>query len=69
MIVFCDILEKLSENGWSSYRLRKEKVISNGTIDRIRAGKSISTETIDKICSLCDCQPGEIMKYVKDGEE
>lgn len=62
-IVFQGLLQKLSEHGWSTYRLQKEKKISNGTIMRIRAGQSISTETIDTVCELCECQPGDLMRY------
>jgi len=63
LIVFDDILQKLSRNGWSAYRLAKEKQLGNGTIDRIRHGQSLSTETIDKVCELCHCQPGDIMRW------
>ena len=68
MIVFSDILKLLSENGWSTYRLRRENEIGSGTIDRIRKGQSISTDTVDTICRLCRCQPGDIMSYKEDGE-
>ena len=64
MIVFVDLLRLLSDHGWSTYRLQKERQISNGTIIQMRAGKHINTSTVDKICELCDCQPGDIMRYV-----
>lgn len=66
MIVYKGILEQLSAAGWSTYRLQKEKIISNGTIIQIRTGKPISTTTIDTICSLLDCQPGDLIEYVPD---
>lgn len=69
MIVFSDMLKLLSDHGWSTYRLQKERQISNGTISRIRAHQSVSTETIDTICRLCNCQPGDLMTYVPDNEE
>ena len=59
-------MKKLSDAGWSTYRIRKEKVIGNGTLQRIKANQSISTDTIDTICSLCDCQPGDLMVYIKE---
>lgn len=68
MIVFDNILKRLSDNGWSTYRLIKEKQISNGTISRLRAYQSISTETVNTICRLCHCQPGDIMRYEEDEE-
>lgn len=63
MIVFVDLLQLLKDNGWSTYQLRKEKIISNGTLMRIKKKQSISTETIGTICKLCHCQPGDLMHY------
>lgn len=70
MIVFADMLKMLSDKGWSTYRLQKEKQISNGTIIQMRAHKPLSTKTIDKVCELCECQPGDLMHYEpgKQGE-
>ena len=65
MIVFNDVMGKLAAAGWTSYRLKKTKAISDGTVARLRHGKSVSTDTIDKICELCGCQPGDILKYVR----
>lgn len=65
MIIFKDILKKLSAAGWSTYRLQKEKQISNGVITRLRAGDSISTNTVDTICRLLNCQPNDIMEYIE----
>lgn len=65
MIIFKDILKKLSAAGWSTYRLQKEKQISNGVISRLRAGDSISTNTVDTICRLLNCQPNDIMEYIE----
>lgn len=69
MIVFGPIMGMLSEHGYSSYRLRKEKLIPEGTLSRLRNGDPINTTTIDTICRLCDCQPGDILTYVPDGKE
>ena len=66
MIVYHNILRRLSENGWTTKRLQTEHLISNGTIIQIRAGRAITTTTIDTICRLCDCQPGDLMSYVPD---
>lgn len=63
MIIFKDILGLLQANGWSSYRLRKEKVLPESTITRLRNNEPITTATIDKICELCNCQPGDLMHY------
>ena len=66
MIAYNNILGKLSEAGWSTYRLQQEKQLSNGTIIQIRNGKAITTTTIDTICSLLKCQPGELISWEPD---
>ena len=68
MIVFDNILRRLADSGWSTYRLINEQVFGNSTITRLRNGSPINTTTIDTICRLCDCQPGDIMSYVPDQE-
>lgn len=69
MIVFHDLLPRLSAAGWSAYRLQKEKQLSNGVIIRIRAGKSITTATLDTVCRLLSCQPGELISWEPDTKE
>ena len=69
MIVFNNVLDRLADNGWSANRLVKEKQLGNGSIDRLRHGLSVSTNTIDKICELCQCQPGDLMSWEPNKKE
>jgi putative transcriptional regulator len=66
MIIFSPIMQMLSDAGWSSYRLRAEKVLSEATMSSIRRGGTITTATIDTICRLCRCQPGDLMHWAPD---
>ena len=66
MIVYKDILGKLSAAGWSTYRLQQKKLISNGTIIQIRSGRPVTTSTLDVICSLLKCQPGDLIRWEPD---
>ena len=69
MIIYHDLLKRLAECGWPTTRLQRERQISNGTIIQIRAGKPITTTTLDTICRLCRCQPGDLLSYVDDPSE
>lgn len=69
MIVYKDILSRLSAAGWTAQRLQAEHQISNGSVMQIRAGRPITTATLDTICRLCHCQPGDLLEYVPDPEE
>ena len=69
MISYLNILGRLSSAGYSTYRIQKEKLIPHSTMDRIRRNEPITTSTIDTICRLCECQPGDILKYTPDDPE
>ena len=68
MIVYDRILDRLKNAGYTTYRLAKERLISQSTLDSIRKGKAITTTTIDTICTLCDCNPEDILKHIKEEE-
>lgn len=63
-----NILDELKRAGYNTNRLRKEKLLSEGTIQNIREGKIVNASNLAKICKLLNCQPGDIMEYV-EGEE
>ncbi len=61
-----DVIKALKEKGISTYTMRKEKILSESTIQKLREGKGIAWENIDALCMLLNCQPGDIMEYVPD---
>ena len=64
------ILTKLKEIGYSSYRLRREKVLGEGTLQQLRIGSTkISVETLNTICTLLACQPGDLLEWVPSEEK
>lgn len=60
-----DVLEKLKEQGYSTYKLRKEKLIGEATIQHLRNGVLVSWENIGRLCDLLECQPGDVVEYIK----
>jgi putative transcriptional regulator len=61
-----NILEELKNKGYSSYRLRKDKIFGEATIQKIRNKDQINFDNLNKICELLECQPGDLIIYVKD---
>ena len=57
--------EKMKEAGISTYRIRKEKIVSEGTLQSMSEGRPVSTETIEKLCLLLDCTPNDLMKITR----
>lgn len=64
-----DVLETLKEAGYTTTRLRKEKLLGENAIQYIREGKPVGAKALDSLCRLLDMQPGNIIKYVEDGEQ
>ncbi len=48
---------------------RKMAEISAPTLAKLRAGETITTEMISKICKALGCQPGDIMEYITETEK
>lgn len=63
------ILPAMKAAGYNSNRLRKEKLLSQATIQKLRQGELVSWLNISRICSILKCQPGDILEYVEDREE
>ena len=53
---------------YTSYKLINKKILSAGTVTKIRNNDAIklSLSTIDKICELLCCQPGDILEYIPE---
>ena len=64
-----DVLKALSERGYTSTRMRKEKIMSEATMQNLRKGKGITTDTINTICIILRCQPSDILEIGPTDEE
>lgn len=64
-----DVLEYLKKAGYTTTRLRKEKLLNESAIQYLREGKPVGAKALDNICKLLKLQPGDILKYVEDSEE
>ena len=56
----------MKERGLTTYKIRKEGIVSEGTLQNLRSNNPVNTKTIDIMCGELDCQPGDIMEYVPD---
>lgn len=62
-----NILAELKRAGYSSYRLRREKILGESTMQRLRVNStSINLESFDVICALLNCQLGDIIEWLPD---
>lgn len=61
-----NILAALKEKGYTTTKIRREKLIGEATVQRLRHGQSVSYDVLATLCELLDCQPGDILEYKKD---
>lgn len=59
----------MKERGLTTYRIRQEKIIPEGTLQKLRKNGAVSTDTICALCRTLQCQPGDIMEYVPDSKK
>lgn len=64
-----DVIKKLKEAGYSTYRLQKDKLLATTTLVKLRNGNTtITIESLNAICDLLECQPGDLLEwYPKPG--
>lgn len=65
-----DILTALKEAGYNTYRLQKEKLLSSTTVQKLRRrDATLTIESLNSICDMLECQPGDLLEWAPDEEE
>ena len=66
MISYEPLWETMRQKKATTYTLQVKGGISNSTIRRLKAGESVSTNTLDALCRILHCQIGDILCYEED---
>ena len=61
-----DVMAALKKKGYTSTKIREEKLIGQSYLQQLRHGELVSWKTLDTICALLECQPGNLIEYVED---
>lgn len=64
-----NVVKALKDAGYSTYKIRKEKIMSESTLQKFRDGEIVNADNMALICKLLNCQPGDILEYVEDTDE
>ena len=64
-----NVLEELKKRGYSTYYLKQNKIISDGTVQRLRDSKIVGTNVLELLCKLLKCDVGDIVEYTDDTAE
>lgn len=64
-----DLIAELKAAGYSSTRIRREKIIGESNMTVIRnGGVVVGGSLIDNVCRILGIQPGDLLEYVPDEE-
>lgn len=66
MISYDPLWETMKQQGATTYTLQVRGQISSSTVRRLKNGQSVSTNTLDALCKLLNCQLTDIVTYVPD---
>ena len=68
MLKYKEVMQKLKQKGYTSTYLRTQHIMGESKMHNIRHNK-VDAKTINQICSLLNCQPGDILEYIPDEPE
>ncbi len=66
MISYAPLWETMRKKNASSYTLQEKGKISSSSIRRMKAGDSVSTNTLDALCKILQCTLSDIVVYIPD---
>lgn len=68
-ISYDKLFKLLESNGISTYYLRQNKIMGQQTYYNLKNGKGhLGYETLEKLCNLLNCQPGDLMEYIPESD-
>jgi len=61
-----DVLQALKNAGYSTYKIRKQNLLFESTLTKIRKNEIVNTDNLNTLCKLLELQPGDILQYIPD---
>ena len=69
MISYAPLCETMKRKNATTYTLQVKGEISSSTVRRLKANESVSTNTLDALCRILDCELDDIIAYLPDETE
>lgn len=68
MISYKRLWSTMEKKGATTYTLQIKGEISSSTIRRLKAGESVSTNTLNALCRILNCTLNDIAEYIPDAK-
>ena len=66
MVSYAPLWRTMEKCGATTYTLQVKGGISSSTIRRLKAGDSVSTNTLDALCNILNCTIQDVVEYLPD---
>ena len=63
-----NVLEMLKAKGFSTYRIRKEKILNETQLQQIREDKLLRQDKLNWLCQTLQIDIGDLLEYVPDDQ-
>lgn len=64
MLDYTPLWDTMHRKGITQYRLLKSG-IDNKTLDTLKKGNNITLLTLEKICTILECTPNDVIRFIK----
>lgn len=65
-----NVMNALKESGYTSYRIRQEKIFGEKTLQDFRQNKVVySADCLNKLCSILNLDIGDLLQFKPDESE
>lgn len=66
MIRYNKLFELLEQQGKTATNWLRQQGMHPSVVNKLRKNETVTTETIDRLCSLLECQPGDILEHTEN---
>ncbi|MGN0347344.1 MAG: helix-turn-helix domain-containing protein [Lachnospiraceae bacterium] len=66
MISYDPLWNTMVKKKATTYTLQVKGNVSSSTVRRLKAGESVSTNTLDELCRILDCRIEDIIEYIPE---
>lgn len=65
-ISYRKLVQILEDRKITSYTIKKDKVVGQSAWQKIQNNENIDMRTVAALCKYLDCQPGDLIEYIKE---
>ncbi len=69
IVINLDVMMAMRKKGLTELAGEIDITLANLSILKNNKAKAIRLSTLNEICKVLDCQPGDILQYVEDEDE